>query len=86
MGAEAKAKFIARQQRIATAPQPRALKKTAPFQGRGQSDREEVTPNARFQAFGENDSGTEPLTMYFGSEWLRLPALQPSVEQRGCYG
>jgi hypothetical protein len=65
MERDAKAKSQGRQQEILKGVAQVGLKKTAPFQWRGQFDREEVSPNTVFRAIGNNDSGTEALTMYF---------------------
>ena len=46
-------------------------KKTAPFQGRGKSDREEVTVRARETQTRQDETGTAKLTMYFGA--MRRP-------------
>lgn len=69
-----------RQQGIVTGLVTIADKKTAPFQGRGQSNREEVTPKPRCRAFGKISSGIERLTMYFGAERQDLRGLQSKIE------
>jgi hypothetical protein len=69
MERDAKAYLARRQQEIVTEMCLYWIKKTAPFQGRGKSNREEVTPAARSCAFGKDNYGTERLTMYFDIDW-----------------